>query len=152
MGGHRRHGRWSRRGYTEEIPDRWTGNPLEGRPAPRILRPMSWIVVITGLAIWSLIAWIAYALVDPLLGWVAGSAGALVEGGKDLATATGAGKDIGSVLDKLNTSGLSGQGIALFRVVIKPAIVVLWAIGAVALVAAPVILPRIGRLLGGRRH
>ncbi|MBY0317894.1 MAG: hypothetical protein K2X72_04140 [Reyranella sp.] len=116
------------------------------------MRPMSWIVVITGLAIWSLIAWIAYALVDPLLGWVAGSAGALVEGGKDLATATGAGKDIGSVLDKLNTSGLSGQGIALFRVVIKPAIVVLWAIGAVALVAAPVILPRIGRLLGGRRH
>jgi hypothetical protein len=152
MGGHRRHGRWPRRGFSEESPSRWTGASLEGRPAPRTLKPVSWIVAITGLAVWTLVAWIAYALVDPVLGWVAGSAGVLVDGGKDLATAAGAGKDVGAVIDNLNASGLLGQAIALFRVVIKPTIVVLWAIGVLVVLAAPVFLPRIGRLLGGRRH
>lgn len=113
---------------------------------------MSWIVVIIGLAVWSLIAWIAYASVDPVLEWAAGSAGTLVDGGKDLATATGAGKGVGTVLDSLNVSGLSGQVIPLIRIIIKPTIVVLWVIGALVLIAAPVLLPRIGRLLGRRRH
>jgi len=36
--------------------------------------------------------------------------------------------------------------------VLKPTIIVLWAIGALILVAAPVIQPWVGRLLGGRRH
>ena len=117
-----------------------------------MLRPISWIVVIVGLAVWSLLAWVGYALVDPVLGWVATNAGLLVDGGKGLATATGAGKEVSSVVDNLNVSGLLGQAIALLRVIVKPAIIVLWAIGALALVAAPVILPRIGRMLGGRRH
>lgn len=152
MGGHRRHGRWPRRGFSEESPSRWTGTSSEDRPPPRILKPVSWIVVIMGLAVWTLVAWIAYALVDPVLGWVAGSAGVLVDGGKDLATAAGAGKDVGAVIDNLNASGFLGQAIALFRLVIKPTIVVLWAIGVLVLLATPMFLPRIGRLLGGRRH
>ena len=152
MGGHRRRGRWSGRGYRDESAGRWTGNPSESYPAPRISRPASWIVVIIGLAVWSLVAWIAYALVDSVLGWAAGSTSVLIDGGKDLATATGTGKDVGTVLDNLNAGGLLGQAITFLRIVIKPTVVVLWAIGALVIIAAPVILPRLRRLLGGRRH
>lgn len=109
-------------------------------------------VVLVGLVLWSLLALIGYALVDPVLGWIAANAGLLVDSGKGLATAIGAGKEVGSVVANLNVSGFLGQAIALLRVVLKPAIIVLWAIGAIALIAAPVILPRIGWLLGGRRH
>ncbi|NIJ43508.1 hypothetical protein FHS78_003823 [Parvibaculum indicum] len=108
-------------------------------------------VVLVGLVLWSLLAWVGYVLVDPILGWVAASAGLLVDGGKDIATATG-GNEIGIILDNLNVSGFLGQTIALLRVVLKPAIVVVWAIGALALIAAPVILRKIARLLDARRH
>jgi len=153
MGGHKRYGRWPRGGHGgDEFSGQWSGNPSGGNPAPRVLRPISWIVVIVGLAVWSLLAWVGYALVDPVLGWVAANAGLLADGGKGLATATGAGKEVGSVVDGLNVNGFLGQAIALLQAVVKPAIIVVWAIGALALVAAPVILPRVGRLLGRRRH
>lgn len=153
MSGHRHYGGRPRGGHGGDEFSGWRpGNPSDSDRAPRMLRPISWIVVILGLGVWSLLAWVGYALVDPVLGWVATNAGLLVDGGKDLATATGAGKEVGSAVDNLNVSGFLGQAIALLRVIVKPAIIVLWAIGALALVAAPVILPRIGRMLGGRRH
>ncbi|MBI2719790.1 MAG: hypothetical protein HY245_11950 [Rhizobiales bacterium] len=108
--------------------------------------------MIVGLAAWSLVAWIGYALADPVLGWVVASAGLLVDAGKGLSTVTGIGKEVGGVVGNLDVSGLLGQAIALLRIVVKPAIVVFWAIGALALIAAPVILPRFGRLFGGRWH
>lgn len=153
MNGRRRDGHRPRVGHSEdEFFRRWTGNPSGGRPAPRMLRPISWIVAIIGLAVWSLLAWIGYALADPVLGWVAANAGLLVDGGKNLANATGVGKEVGSVVDALDVSGLLGQAIALLRVVLKPVIVVAWAIGALALAAAPWVLPKIGRLLAAHRH
>lgn len=153
MSGHRRYGGRPRGGHGgDEFSGQRPGNPPGGDRAPRILMPISWIVVILGLGVWSLLAWAGYLLADPVLGWVAANAGLLVDGGKDLATVTGAGKEVGSVVDNLNVSGFLGQAVALLRVIVKPAIIVLWAIGALALVAAPVILLRIGRMLGGRRH
>lgn len=153
MGGHRRDDRRPRGGHREDqFSGRWPGGATDGDRARRILRPISWIVVLAGLALWSLLAWVGYALVDPALGWVVANAGLLADSGKGLATATGTGKEVGSVVDNLNVSSFSGQAIALLRVVLKPAIIVLWAIGALALIAAPLLLPRIGRMLGGRRH
>ena len=108
--------------------------------------------VLVGLVLWSLLAWAGYALVDPVLGWVAASAGFLLDSGKDIATATGAGKEVGVVVDGLNASGLLGQVVALLRGILKPTIVVVWVIGALVLIAAPAILPRIGRLLAAFRH
>ncbi|CCV08374.1 exported hypothetical protein [Mesorhizobium metallidurans STM 2683] len=116
------------------------------------MKLFSWTIAIAGLAVWSLIAWIGYVLVDPVLGWVAANAGLLVDSGKGLATATGVGKEASSIVDGLDVSGFMGQAIALLRAILKPAIVVLWAIGALALLAAPMLLPRIGRLLARRRH
>lgn len=52
----------------------------------------------------------------------------------------------------LDVSGWLGQAIGLLRVILKPAIIIVWALGAVAILAAPLILARAGGLLGARRH
>lgn len=150
--GHRDRGYRDNYGRGDDRDPEMTSGPVDYDARPRLTRKLPRAVVLVGLVLWSLLAWAGYALVDPVLGWVASNAGLLVDGGKGLATATGVGKEVGSVVDNLNVSGFLGQAIALLRVVMKPAIIVLWAIGAVAIIAAPVILPRVGRLLGGRRH
>lgn len=150
--GHRDRGYRDRYGHRDDRDPRMAGEPVDYDARPRLPRKLPMAVVLVGLVLWSLLAWVGYVLVDPILGWVASNAGLLVDGGKGLATATGAGKQVGTVVDNLDVSGFLGQAIALLRVVIKPAIIVLWAIGALALIAAPVILPRVGRLLGGHRH
>lgn len=153
MAGHRRDGRGPRGGHGgNEFLGRGPDTPSVGDPRPQITRPISLIVIAVAMAVWSLLAWIGYALVDPVLGWAAASAGLLVDAGKGLATATGTGKEVGSVLDSLNARGFGGQAIAMLRVVLKPAIIFLWVIGAFAIIAVPRILPRIGRLRGGLRH
>ena len=153
MGKHGRHDSGYRNSYgrRDDRDPRMTGAPADYDAPPRLPRKLPVAVVLVGLVLWSLLAWVGYVLVDPILGWVAASAGLLVDGGKDIAAATG-GKEVGTILDNLNVSGFLGQIIALLRVVLKPAIVLVWAIGALILVAAPFILPKIGRLLGGRRH
>lgn len=154
MGRHGHHDRGHHSGYDRRDyrDPRMAGGSADYGMPPRLPRKLRMAVVLVGLVLWSLLAWMAYALVDPVLAWVAGSGGLLVDGGKGLATVTGAGKEVGSVLDNLNASGFWGQAIALLRVVLKPAVIILWALGALALIAAPVILPRISRLLGRRRH
>ena len=141
MGKHGHHGGGYRHSYArrDDRDSRMTGGPADYDAPPRLPRKLPMAVVLVGLVLWSLLAWVGYVLVDPILGWVAASAGLLVDGGKDIATATG-GNEIGIILDNLNVSGFLGQTIALLRVVLKPAIVVVWAIGALALIAAPVIL------------
>lgn len=87
-----------------------------------------------------------------VLGWIAGNAGLLVDCGKDLATTAGTGKEIGNVVDGLNVSRPFGQVIAVLRVILKPLVVIFWAIGALALIAARAILPKLGRRLATGRH
>lgn len=146
--GHRDRGYRDSR-YRDSYGGRDDRDPLvDGDTRPRL--PMG--VVVVGLVLWSLLAWVGYALVDPVLGWIAANVGLLVDSGKGLAAATEAGKGAGSVIDNLNTSGFLGQAIALLRAVAKPAIVVVWALGALALIAAPMILPAVVRLIRERRH
>lgn len=154
MGGHRRGRGWLGAGHAGGMfPGQSVTGPLEGGPrAPRRVGPISWIAVVVGLLVWSLLAWTAYAFAESLIGWVAANAGLVVESGKNLATATGVGKEATSVVDGLNLGGLVGQALALLRVVVKPAIVVVWAMGVVALLAAPLILSRIGALLAPRHR
>lgn len=154
MGKHGRKGRGYRSSYggRDDHGQGMKGGPADYYESPRLPRKLPMVVVLVGLVLWSLLAGIAYAVVDPILGWIAGNAGLLVGGGKDLATATGAGKEVGSILDGLNVSSFLGQTIQLLRVVLKPAIVVLWGIGVLAIFAAPLILPKMVRLLATRRH
>ncbi|WP_371422588.1 hypothetical protein [Tardiphaga sp.] len=131
------------------------GNPSvrsDSRQGLQMLRPISWIAVVVGLTVWSLSAWIGYVTVDGVLGWVEANAGLAVDKGKDFATAVGVGKDGVGAIDRLNLGSLTSQAIALLRVVAKPAIVVLWAIGAVVLVSAPAIQSRIAGLFAPHRH
>ena len=153
MGKHGHHDRGYRNSYgrRDDRDPRVTGghggyDAPSGQP-----RKLPMAIVLVGLVLWSLLAWVGYVLIDPVLGWVAASAGLLVDGGKDIATATG-GKAVGTILDNPNVSGLLGQVIALLRVVLKPAIVTVWAIGALILAAAPFVLLKIGRVFAGRRH
>lgn len=146
MSRHERNGHGEQQFSGREVPT------SDRRPASQASRLPSWAILIVGFALWSLIAWIGYALVDPVLGWVAANAGLLLDSGKGIATATGIGKEASSIVDGLDVSGFLGQAIALLRVILKPAIIVFWAIGAVVLLAAPIILPRIGRLLARRRY
>lgn len=154
MGRHGHDSRW----YGESRSRRGGGYPRmmdeQGNhdAAPRVPRKLPLAVVLVGLVLWSLLAWALYVLVGPVLSWIAANAGLLADSGKDLATTAGAGKEIGNIVDGLNVSGLLGQVIAVLRVILKPMIVIVWAIGALALIAAPAILPKLGRLLATRRH
>jgi len=105
--------------------------------------------VLGGLAIWSLLAWMAYALVDPVLGWMAANAGLVLDSGKGIAT--GVGKEAASVAQSINAGGFLGQAAIVLKAVLKPLIIVVWAIGFLGLLAAPRILPKlVGRFARGR--
>jgi len=152
MSGHRRwghspHNNPGEKGFPRGM---MGGSPSDAFPPSRLSRPISWIVVLVGLGVWTLLAWVGYALVDPVLGWAAANAGLVLDTGKGLAT--GAGKEAASALQSMNASGVLGQTILFLRAVLKPAIVVLWAIGALTILAMPLILPRLGSLLDRRRH
>lgn len=147
MSGHKRsHGHREPGNAGRGYGDRAAGYPpLPYRQQPRALGAMSWMIVLIGLVVWSAIAWIGYVSVDGLLGWAAANAGMAVDAGKNLATAVGVGKEQVGAVDGLNVGGILGQAIALLRTVAKPAIVVIWALGALALVAAPIVLPALAR-------
>ena len=147
--GRRRYDSWSRGGYGgDEYPERgWSSGPPRVRSRARL-----WLVALVGLAVWSLFAWIGYLLVDPVLGWIAGSSGALVEGGRDIATVAGAGAEANVIVEGLNATGAVEPGIALLRAIAKPAIVLVWALGAFLLVVAPLFAPRLRGLLARRWH
>lgn len=105
--------------------------------APRVPRTLPLAVVLVGLVLWSLLAWVLYVVVDPVFSWIAANAGLLADSGKDLATTAGARKEVGNIVDGLNVNDVLGQVIAVPRIILKPAIVIVWAAGAIILLAAP---------------
>lgn len=138
MGGHHRFGGrhrggfggHGRVGFFRQAPDL----APDVRPIGKA-KPILWAIVIIGAVLWTLFAWIAYGLVDSLLGWTSANAG-------PLASTAGAG----------GIGGLLGQLSGLVQSVAKPAVVIVWAIGILVLLAAPAILSRASRLVGRFRH
>lgn len=119
-----------------------------GNPPPRP-RPVVWAAALATVGVWSLLAWGAYGLVDGGLAWFGGNAAVLAERGRGLAGAVGAGREFGAAVEGLNTAGALGA----LRSILKPLIVVVWAAGAVALLAAPLLLARLAGRMGFRgRH
>lgn len=155
MGGHKRNYRTREVGdqHSERVAGRrYAGVAATDRPAPRTLKPIGRIVVLIGLIVWSGIALVGYVSIDSLFGWAAAIAGNVIDSGKDIATAVGVGKEQVGAVEALNVSGILGQAIALLKIIAKPAIVILWGIGVIALLAAPLILSKVGRLFALRRH
>ena len=114
--------------------------------------PVVWFVIFLGLALWSFLAWIGYVSADGILNWIAGNADTVVENGKTIAGAAGVGKDAITVIEGLNLGDLAGSAIALLKIVLKPAMIVIWAIGALVVVAVSLILAKAGRFLVGLRR
>ena len=149
MGGHRRRDEWPR---INQDRGRYPGRENSGYPEPRRTQGGSRLFVIIGLAVWSLLAWIGYVSVDAITGWLAIFADVAVASAKSIAAIFGIGKEVGNVADAVKSSGLQDQTIALLRWIAKPAIVVVWVIGALVLIAAPAIVSRIRWMLEQRRY
>lgn len=137
----------SRNGFPAERSQRSTDqdNPRGrgSRPAP-LLR----IVIAVAVAVWSLMAWIGYNAADPVVAWLGSIVLGVIENGQGVAEAFG-GKPAGEVVKALDGGGLAGQILALVQIIIKPAIVVIWALGIVALMMLP-LLASLGRRIIGR--
>lgn len=104
------------------------------------------------LAVWMLLAIGAWWLADPLLGWLGGAVRSLADAGTDVARWVGLGREAATIREIADVEGMAGWIIELLALILKPAIVVLWAIGAAGLIAAPAILARLGRRRRGHWH
>lgn len=122
--------------------------PKIGQPPPRG-RALVWFVMLLSMALWSLLATLAYMIADPVLAWLAPGVGGLVEGGQNAAEAF-AGKPAGEALKSLDVSGIATQLFGFLRLVAKPVIVGLWAIGMLALMAGPALASAARRLMRSR--
>lgn len=89
------------------------------------------------LVLWTLFAWVGYGLADSILAWLSSNAGVIVQSGKDAAAATGIGKDVIGAVDSAQTTGFLGGLVGLVGVVLRPLIVVVWALGAAFILAVP---------------
>ena len=110
---------------------------------------MSKFAIVAAIGIflaWTLLAVAAYGLVDVLGGWLSTNSGVLLQGGKDVAGAVGVGKELVDKVDVQGTASLVQQVLAGALVIARPAIVALWLLGALAIVAAPFALRRMGLL------
>lgn len=113
--------------------------PAGGGAGPRRPKPIAWILAVVALTLWSFLAWVAYVSADPVLGWLGGNADLVGQGAKGAATAAGAG-------GKVDVGVFFGQTVAFLQRVAKPAIISIWAIGGLGVLAAPLALPWIMRL------
>lgn len=108
-----------------------------------------WFATLLAMLVWSLLATFAYMVADPVLAWLAPGVGGLVEGGQNAAEAF-AGKPAGEALKSLDVSGIATQLVGFLKLVAKPVIVGLWAIGMMALMAAPALVSAARRLMRSR--
>src|SRR5262245_7718714 len=112
--------------------------------SPRRLKPAVWIGILAAMVVWSLIAWLTYLAVDPVLAWLSSSAGTVLEGSRDVVSAIG-GKPAADAVGAVSSSGLIGQLATLLHAIAKPAIVIVWVLGMLGLIAAPMILTWMAR-------
>lgn len=134
--------------YERDRSKRQSGPPWQPTKAGRLV---AWFDILIGLTLRSLLAWIGYVSADGILNWIAGNAGAVIENGKTIAGA-GVGKDAIILVEGLNLGDLAGSAIASLKLVLKPAIILIWAIAALVLVAIFLILAKAGRFLVGLRR
>lgn len=130
------------------VSDRFSSNVASGRA---VQSKFAFVGAIGAVLLWSLLAWVAYGLVDGLGGWLSANTGALLQGGKDAIGTIGIGKD---VVDRVNVQGAGGllqQLIAAAVAVARPLIVFVWFLGSLAILAVPFVLRRLGGLVHSRK-
>lgn len=138
--------KWGRPAHAET-----TVGPLSER-GRSVVPKLGFGFVLVALIVWSAMAFAAYGLVDGLSTWLAGNAGTIVQGGKDVAGAAGLDKNVVDMVNLGQASGFVAQLIDLARIFAKPLIVVVWVVGAAAIVAVPALLRILGRPFGRAGH
>lgn len=161
-GGYRSQAGWGRSGNDrsgkDAFPGMTGGTGMAGKslsnaaPGSGSLSKFAFLGAIGAVLIWSLLAWAAYGLVDGLGGWLTANTGALLQGGKDVIGTVGIAKDVVDQVDMQGTTGLLQQFVSMAVTVARPAIIVIWFLGALAILAVPFLLRRLGGLLRSRRH
>lgn len=137
---------WGRGGSKQSVPHD------EPRAAAIRMPRVGTATVLVMLAAWTLLAWAGYNLVDGLGAWLAGNAGAVIQGGKDAAAAGGLDKNVVGMLNVDQASGFVAQVAALARIIAKPLIVLAWFLGALAIIAMPMVLRLLAGRFGGHRR
>lgn len=113
-------------------------------------RSVSLLVVAVLMAGWSGLAWLGYAMSDPILAWTAGVATIVVDGGSGVAETLG-GKEAGQAVKLVSSSGFVAQAQALLSMILKPLIVIAWGLGMLALFMLPLLITFASRIMGRSR-
>lgn len=119
---------------------------------PRRRAPISWAGVLLGLLAWTVVIYVGYVVVDIVLSWITTSGAAVRQAGKDAGSAIGAGKEVGDAIASLKSTGLFDQAVSLLRVILKPAAMAVWLLGALIIILLPRILRRLAGAFGRRWH
>ena len=86
------------------------------------------------------------------LSWLATSGGAVLDAGKNAGSTLGMGKEVGPAIGTLKSTGIVDQGVSLLRIILKPAAVVFWMLGALAIVLLPKLLSMLSGPYRRGRH
>ncbi|WOC15574.1 hypothetical protein [Pseudochrobactrum sp. MP213Fo] len=105
------------------------------------------IIVLIGLAVWSVSVWVIYNIGDSVLTWATTSGSAVLDAGKSLG-----GKEVTSVIDALNIGQLIGSAGAFLRVLLAPVLWIIWAGGALIIVFLPLLWRQIRPAIRARRY
>ncbi|NKC03674.1 hypothetical protein [Brucella haematophila] len=100
--------------------------------------PAFWLITLVGLAVWTLLMWFAYAISDAVIVWISGNGAALAEAGKGLI-----GAEVATLLNTSKLDQVASTGVGLLQSLLGPALGIIWAIGAVAILFLRSILTRI---------
>lgn len=118
----------------------WQADDPRGRSGgSRIPR----VVIFAMLAVWTLLAVGAWAVVDPLLVWVGGLVAPMLDVGTAVGGVVGMGKEVGAVIEATRAEGIAAWFLGVLGWLAKPAIVIGWAVGVVAILLAPRLLRRL---------
>lgn len=126
-------------------PDGRGDDPRDYPPPRRI----PGIVILGALVVWTLMAWGAWALVGPLIGWAGGMVAPVLDVGSAVGGAVGLGKEVGAVIAASRAEGIAQWLLGVLGWIAGPAVVVVWALGAGAILISRRLLSRglLSRLL-----
>ncbi|WP_448953297.1 hypothetical protein [Labrys neptuniae] len=110
------------------------------------------MLVFAAASIWSLLAVVIYLAISPILDWLGANAGGVISGGKNIATAAGADKNVMNAIDGIDLAGASASLLNLTAGIAKPAVVVIWLLGMAAILAVPFITRKLGNYFGMKRR
>lgn len=116
--------------------------PTDDRPPP--FRPrISWVTVLTLLVVWSGVVYVSYLAIDVALNWMASNSSTVLQTGKNAGDTLGVGKEVSATIDRLKNAGFLEQSFMFLRKALVPAVILIWALGAICIVVLPKLLAKI---------